>query len=79
MKRMMNISASLLCVLALAACADMTRTQQRTLSGAAIGAGVGGVGSAVTGGSTIGGAAIGAAAGAGAGYLYDQHQKRRGN
>lgn len=59
---------------ALAACSDMTTTQQRTLSGGGMGA----AGGAMLG--AIGGnAALGAAAGAGAGliggYVYDQHKK----
>ncbi|MFN7113318.1 MAG: hypothetical protein ACK4PK_03060 [Alphaproteobacteria bacterium] len=53
----------------------MSRTQQRTLSGAGIGAGVGVVGTAVTGGCISCGAVIGGAAGAGAGYLYDKTKK----
>lgn len=57
-----------LSALSLTACANMSDTQQRTLSGAGIGAGVGAVGSTVTGGSTVGGAAVGAAGG----YVYDQ-------
>ena len=59
-----------------AACSNMNNTQQRTLSGGAIGAGVGAVGTVMTGGCVSCGAAIGAAAGAGAGYVYDQSQKR---
>jgi hypothetical protein len=63
------------CVLALSACSDMNKTQQRTLSGAGIGAGVGAVGTVMTGGCVTCGAAVGAAAGAGAGYVYDQTHK----
>lgn len=59
-------------VLFLGACSDMSRTQQRTLSGAAIGAGVGTVGTAMTGGCVSCGAAIGAGVGAGAGYMIDR-------
>jgi hypothetical protein len=53
----------------------MSRTQQRTLSGAAIGAGVGTVGTAMTGGCVSCGAAIGAGVGAGAGYVIDRMEK----
>jgi len=60
------------CVLALSACSNMTQTQQRTLSGAGIGAGVGAVGTVMTGGCVSCGAAVGAAVGAGAGYVYDK-------
>jgi osmotically inducible lipoprotein OsmB len=69
-----RIPVCLAASLALAACSDMTTTQQRTLSGGAMGA----AGGAVLG--AIGGnAALGAAAGAGAGliggYVYDQYKK----
>ena len=64
-----------LCVLALGACSDMSRTQQRTLSGAAIGAGVGTVGTVMTGGCVSCGAAIGAGVGAGTGYVIDKMDK----
>ncbi len=67
------------CILGLSACSNMNNTQQRTLSGAAIGTGVGAVGGSMTGGCVSCGAAIGAAAGAGAGYIYDQSEKRHGN
>lgn len=64
------LSASLL-----TACAGMTSTQQRTLSGAAIGTAGGMAIGAIAGGSVATGAAVGAAAGAVGGYLYDQNQK----
>ncbi|HEY8963299.1 MAG TPA: YMGG-like glycine zipper-containing protein [Alphaproteobacteria bacterium] len=65
------------CVLALplAACSGMNTTEQRTLSGAAIGTGVGAGVAAVTGGCVGCGAAIGAAAGAASGYIYDNMNK----
>jgi osmotically inducible lipoprotein OsmB len=58
-------------------CSGMSNTQQRTLSGGAIGAG---------GGALIGwaagcpacGAAIGAGAGALGGYVYDRYEKSQG-
>lgn len=65
-------------VAALSGCSNMNDTQQRVVSGTAIGAGVGAVGTAVTGGCVSCGTAIGAAAGAGAGYIYDQHEKDLG-
>ncbi|MCE3233403.1 MAG: uncharacterized protein K0R98_1660 [Rickettsiaceae bacterium] len=52
---------------ALTACGSTT--QDRALSGGAIGAGVGAVGSAVTGGNPLTGAVIGGAVGAAAGGL----------
>lgn len=60
--------------LSLTACSGMNNTQQRTLSGAGIGAGVGAVGAAATGNSAVGGAAVGAAVGAAGGYIYDQQK-----
>lgn len=57
-------------------CAGMSDTQQRTLSGAAIGAGGGALVGAIGGDAALG-AAVGAAAGAGGGYLYDRNQKSK--
>lgn len=62
-------------VITVAACSNMNTTQQRTLSGAAIGTGVGAVGAAATGGCVSCGAAIGAAGGAAGGYIYDKSKK----
>ena len=64
-------TAILCATLPLAACSNMNTTQQRTLSGAAIGTGVGAATTAVTGGCISCGAAVGAAAGAAGGYIYD--------
>jgi hypothetical protein len=59
-------------------CSGMSYTEQRVLSGGAIGA----TGGALIG-AVAGSAGIGAAAGGGAGllggYVYDQYQKSRGN
>jgi len=76
----MKKAVILLMVLALAVggCSGMSSTQQRVLSGGAIGAG----GGALIGwaaGSPAAGAAIGAGAGALGGFLYDQYQKSRGH
>ena len=62
--------------LAFAGCAGMTDTQQRTLSGAAIGT-AGGAAIGALSGNAGWGAAIGAAAGAGGGYLYDRNEKAK--
>jgi osmotically inducible lipoprotein OsmB len=67
--------AVLLLALATAGCSGMNHTQQRVLSGGAIGAGIGAVGTALTGGCVACGAAIGGAVGAGAGYIYDQTRR----
>lgn len=64
-----------LALLTTAACSNMNDTEQRTLSGAAVGAGVGAVGTALTGGCVWCGTLIGGAVGSGAGYLYDQVKK----
>ena len=72
MKRIaMGIAA--LGLLATAGCSNMNSTEQRTLSGGAIGAGVGAVaGALIPGQSVVGGALIGAAGGAATGYVIDQ-------
>lgn len=53
----------------LAACEGMNRTQQRALSGGAIGAAGGAALGAITGGSAVTGALIGGAGGAAVGAL----------
>lgn len=72
-------SLALISLLGLSACSGMSPTEQRTLSGGAIGAGVGAVGTAVTGGCVTCGTVVGGALGAGAGYLYDRHEKHHGH
>lgn len=62
----------LLAGLSLSACSGLDRTEQRILSGGAIGAGVGAAGTALTGGCVACGAAIGGAVGAGVGYVIDK-------
>jgi osmotically inducible lipoprotein OsmB len=64
--------------LALGGCSGMSSTQQRMLSGGAIGAS----GGALIGwaaGSPAAGAAIGGGAGVLGGFLYDQYEKSRGH
>lgn len=64
-------------VIGLSACTGMSDTQQRTLSGAAIGTAAGvGIG-ALTGGGLLWGAAGGTAVGAVGGYVYDQYEKNK--
>ena len=58
----------------LAACADMTPTQQRALTGTAIGAGGGAILGAIGGNAGLG-AAAGAGAGLLGGLLFDQSQQ----
>jgi len=61
--------------IALAGCAGMSDTEQRTLSGGAIGAAGGALIGAMAGAPGWG-AAIGGAAGLASGYLYDRHRKK---
>lgn len=70
--RGLALAAFLLLPLAATGCSGMSETQQRTLSGGAIGAGVGTVGTVITGGCVACGAAVGGAVGAGVGYLSDK-------
>jgi osmotically inducible lipoprotein OsmB len=68
----MTRARALLLVIVLSAaagCANMTPTQQRALSGGAIGAAGGAALGAITGGSPALGAALGGAAGAATGAL----------
>jgi osmotically inducible lipoprotein OsmB len=69
------LMASVLVIsLAFAGCAGMTDTQQRTLSGGAMGAAGGAVIGAMAGNAGLG-AVIGGAAGAGGGFLYGRHKE----
>lgn len=70
------IPAAMAAMLTLAGCSGLNQTQQRVLSGGAIGAGVGAAGTALTGGCVSCGAVIGGAVGAGAGYIHDQLEKQ---
>jgi osmotically inducible lipoprotein OsmB len=67
----------LVAALVISGCSGMSYTEQRVLSGGAIGA----TGGALVG-AAAGSAAIGAVAGGGAGllggYVYDQYQKSQG-
>lgn len=60
--------------LPLAACSDMTATQQRALTGTAGGAAGGALIGAMAGNAGMG-AAIGAGAGLAGGLIYDHHKK----
>jgi hypothetical protein len=71
MKRMM-LPVAFAAALGVSACSGMNSTEQRTLSGGALGAAAGTVIGAATGGCIICGAAIGAGAGALGGYIYDR-------
>jgi osmotically inducible lipoprotein OsmB len=69
-----TITMILVIGLALGGCSGMSDTEQRTLSGAAIGAGAGTAIGAISGNTGLG-AVVGTAVGAGGGYLYDRHKK----
>jgi len=56
-------------------CANMSSTEQRTLSGAAIGTAAGYALGAMTGMSKGTGMALGAAAGAASGYIYEKYKE----
>lgn len=67
----------LLVMLFTGACSGMSYTEQRTLSGGAIGAGSGALIGAAAGSAGTG-ALIGGGAGLLGGYLYDQYEKSQG-
>lgn len=69
---MRAVACAALLLATLGACSNMTPTQQRALSGGAIGAAGGAALTALTGGSVGLGAAIGGAAGVGAGLLLPE-------
>jgi len=67
-------------VAGLTGCSNMSTTEQRTLSGAGIGAAGGALIGSLNNGHAAGrGALIGTAAGALGGFLYDKHEKAQGN
>jgi membrane associated rhomboid family serine protease len=61
--------------LTMTGCSNMNTTQQRELSGGAIGAAAGAGITAIAGGNPIWGAIGGAAVGVLGGYIYDKNQK----
>lgn len=67
--RVMKFGVIAVAALSLCGCANMTRQQQRALSGGAIGAAGGAVFSAILGGPVLVGTALGAATGATVGAL----------
>jgi osmotically inducible lipoprotein OsmB len=75
MNRASKGAATILMVSSLAACADMSSGEQRSLSGAAIGTAAGALIGELATGQPLHGAAIGAAAGGLGGWLYDRHEK----
>lgn len=73
---MRSLILALALVVAVSGCSNMSATQQRTLSGGAIGAASGAVIGAIAGDAGLG-AAAGAGAGLLGGYLYDQYDKEK--
>jgi Glycine-zipper domain len=74
MKRMSTMSGIIALGAMLAGCADMSQTQQRTLTGAAGGAAAGGIIGAIAGNAGMG-AAIGAGLGGSGGFLLGRHNE----
>lgn len=72
MKSLVIVFTLIVFILTFSGCTGMSRTQQSTLSGAAIGAGGGALFGTIVGGSTLGGAALGAGVGALGGYLVGE-------
>lgn len=69
----LKMMAAAVCIATVASCSGMSNQQQRMLSGAAIGTGVGAAAAGITGGNVGTGALIGAGAGAVGGYIVDQN------
>jgi len=74
MKKIIAITAA---TFAITACSNMSNTEQRTVSGAGIGAAAGAVGTAIFHGNPLWGAVGGAAVGAASGYVYDAYKKEQ--
>lgn len=66
-------------VIGFTGCANMSSGEQRTMSGAAIGAAAGALVLGLATGRPLRGAAVGAAAGAAGGWLYNRHEQSQGN
>jgi len=75
--RQAAIAIALASTLGLSACSGLNDRDQKMLSGAAIGAGVGVVGTVITGGCVTCGAVIGGAVGTGAGYILHENEQAR--
>ena len=77
MRKLRIVVAMALLIAMVAGCSHMSTTQQRALSGGAIGAGSGAALSLLTGGSVLLGTAIGAGVGTVGGLVYDDVQKNK--
>ena len=70
-----TLGTLLLSTIVLTGCSGMSTTEQRTLSGGAIGAAAGAGIVAIAGANPIWGALGGAVVGSAGGYLYDKYEK----
>jgi osmotically inducible lipoprotein OsmB len=77
MMRTIRYSVLILVTGAMVGCAGMTETQQRTVSGGAIGAAGGAALGAITGGSPAVGAAVGGAAGVLGGFILGETNRKK--
>ena len=66
-------------VIGFTGCANMSSGEQRTMSGAGIGAAAGALVGELALGRPMAGAALGAAVGGAGGYLYNRHEESQGN
>ena len=73
-----NLVLALYLVGGLTSCSNMSSGEQRTMSGAGIGAAAGALIGELAVGRPMAGAALGAAAGGAGGWLYDRHEKSEG-
>jgi hypothetical protein len=71
MKLRTIVAVILLIALLLPACSNLSKREQRVLTGGAIGAGAGAAGAVILGGPILLGTAVGAAAGAVGGAVVD--------
>jgi uncharacterized membrane protein len=78
MMKTRNLVVACCLVGGLTGCANMSSGEQRTLSGAGIGAAAGALVGELAVGRPMAGAAVGAAVGGASGYLYDRHEKSEG-
>ena len=74
-----NLVVAFCLVSGLTGCANMSSGEQRTLSGAGIGAAAGALIGELAVGRPMAGAALGAAVGGAGGYLYNRHEEAKGN
>jgi hypothetical protein len=77
MRKLKIVAAMALLIAMVTGCSHMSTTQQRALSGGAIGAGSGAALTILTGGSVLLGTAIGAGVGTVGGLIYDDVQKSK--